>query len=112
MASKLKKDDEIIVIAGKDKGRRGTISRVVVKNSRRYVYVDGINMVKKHVRPNPQANQQGGILEQAAPLDMSNVAIFNPTTKKADRVGFKALQDGTETKKVRVFRSNGEQIDV
>lgn len=112
MASKLKKDDEIIVIAGKDKGRRGTISRVLVKGARRYVFVDGINMIKKHVRPNPQANQQGGIVEQAAPLDISNVAIYNPATKKADRIGFKALQEGGETKKVRVFRSNGEQVDV
>ena len=108
MASKLRKDDEIIVINGKDKGRRGVINRIVVKNNQKKVYVDGLNMIKKHVRPNPQANQQGGIVEQEAPLDISNVAIFNSATKKADRVGFKMLEDG---KKVRIFRSTKEQID-
>ncbi len=108
MASKLKKNDEIVVLAGRDKGRRGTINRIVVKGERKKVFVEGINMIKKHVRPNPQANQQGGIFEQEAPLDISNVAIFNSATKKADRVGFKILDDGT---KVRIFRSNGEQID-
>ena len=109
MASKLKKDDEVVVLAGKDKGRRGTINRVIIKNGRKKVFVDGINMMKNHVRPNPQANEQGGIVEKESPMDISNVAIFNSSTKKADRVGFKILEDGT---KVRVFRSNGEQIDV
>lgn len=108
MAAKLKKDDEVIVIAGKDKGRRGVINRVVIKNEQKKVYVDGLNKIKKHVRPNPQANQQGGIVEQEAAFDISNVAIFNPATKKADRVGFKVLEDG---KKVRIFRSTQEQID-
>lgn len=109
MAAKLKKDDEVIVINGKDKGRRGVINRIIVKNSKKKVYIDGLNKIKKHVRPNPQANQQGGIVEQEAPIDISNVAIFNPATKKADRVGFKVLDDG---KKIRVFRSTQEQIDV
>lgn len=112
MASKLKKDDEVIVLAGKDKGRRGTINRVIVKKGRKKLFVDGINMIKKHVRPNPQANQQGGIVEQEAPIDASNVAIYNPATKKADRVGFKEIKDGDNAKKVRIFRSTGEQIDV
>lgn len=109
MANKLKKDDEVIVIAGKDKGRRGTISRIIMKKNQKKVIVEGINMIKKHVRPNPQANQQGGIVEQEAALDISNIAIYNAGTKKADRVAFKVLEDGT---KVRIFRSNSEQIDV
>jgi large subunit ribosomal protein L24 len=112
MASKLKKDDEVVILAGKDKGRRGTVNRVVVKGGRKKLFVDGINMIKKHVRPNPQANQQGGIVEQEAPIDASNVAIYNPATKKADRVGFKLVEDGENTKKVRIFRSTGEQIDI
>ena len=107
MASKLKKGDEIIVIAGKDKGRRGTITRMLAQEGR--VYVDGINMMKKHVRPNPNANEAGGIKEMEAPIQASNVAIFNSGTKKADRVGFKVLEDG---RKVRIFKSNQEQIDV
>ncbi len=109
MANKLKKDDEVIVLAGKDKGRRGTINRVVIKKGRRRAFVDGINMIKKHVKPNPQANQQGGIVEQEAPIDMSNIAIYNAVSKKADRVSFKLLEDGT---KVRIYRSSGEQIEV
>ena len=110
MASKIKKDDQIIVTTGKDKGRQGAVTKVVVNSKgRKRIFVEGVNMVKKHVRPNPQQNQPGGIVEQEAPLEISNVAIFNPTTKKADRVGFKSLEDGT---KVRIFRSSGEQIDV
>ncbi len=110
MASKIKKDDQIIVTTGKDKGRQGTVTKVVVNSKgRKRIFVEGINMIKKHVRPNPQQNQPGGIVEQEAALEISNVAIFNPSTKKADRVGFKSLEDGT---KVRIFRSSGEQIDV
>jgi large subunit ribosomal protein L24 len=102
--SKIKKDDEIIVIAGSDKGRRGKVVRVTDGR----VTVEGVNIVKKHVKPNPARGVQGGILEKEMPLDVSNVAIFNPTAKKADRVGVKILEDG---KKVRYFKSNGEIID-
>lgn len=104
MASKIKTDDEVVVIAGKDKGRRGKVVKII--NSKGKVLVGGVNMVKKHVRPNPQQNIQGGIVEQEAALDLSNVAIYNPSTEKADRVGFK-LEGG---KKIRVFKSNGEKV--
>lgn len=102
---KIKREDEVIVITGKDKGKRGTIQRVVDDNR---VLVSGVNMVKKHQRPNPQAGVAGGIVEKEAPLQVSNVAIYNPETKKADRVGFRFLEDG---KKVRFFKSTGEVID-
>ncbi|MDY0005304.1 MAG: 50S ribosomal protein L24 [Spongiibacteraceae bacterium] len=102
---KIKREDEVIVITGKDKGKRGTIQRVVDDNR---VLVSGINMVKKHQRPNPQAGVAGGIVEKEAPLQVSNVAIYNPETKKADRVGFRFLEDG---RKVRFFKSTGEVID-
>jgi large subunit ribosomal protein L24 len=103
---KIKKDDMVIVIAGKDKGRSGKVINVLAKDR---VLVEGINMQKKHVKPNPNKNEQGGILEREGGIHVSNVAIFNPTTKKADRVGFKILKDG---KKVRCFKSNEEMIDV
>ncbi len=103
---KLKKGDDIIVIAGRDKGKRGTISQVMPLFDK--VLVDGINMVKKHQKPNPNAGVQGGIVEKEMPLHVSNVAIFNPSTKKADRVGIKILEDG---RKVRFFKSNNEVID-
>ena len=103
---KLKRDDEIIVIAGKDKGKRGKVLRFV--NERRIV-IEGVNLMKKHVKPNPEKDEQGGIVEMEAPLDTSNVAIFNPKTEKADKVGFKFLEDG---KKVRIYKSNQEVIDV
>ena len=103
--SKIQKDDDVIVIAGKDKGRRGTVTRVL-DNQR--VYVSGVNMIKKHTKPNPQMNIQGGIIDKEAPVNVSNVAIFNAATKKADRVGYKILEDG---KKVRIYKSTGEQID-
>lgn len=102
---KIRKGDEIIVIAGKDKGKTGKISRIV--NDGAKVVIDGINLVKKHVRPNPNANEVGGIKEKAMPIDISNVAIYNVETKKADRVGFK-LEDG---KKVRVLKSTGKLVD-
>ena len=102
---KLKRDDEVIVITGKDKGKRGTISRLV-GNDR--VIVHGVNMVKRHTKPNPNANQAGGIIEKEAALSISNVAIFNPETNKADRVGIQVLEDGV---KKRVFKSNGQDID-
>lgn len=102
--AKIRQDDEVIVIAGKDKGRRGKVLKVLPDAGK--VLVGGVNMVKKHVRPNPQRNVQGGIVEQEAALDISNVAIYNNSTDKADRVGYK-VEDG---KKVRVFKSNGEKV--
>ncbi len=103
---KLKKGDEVIVLTGKDKGKRGTIDRVIVEKDR--VVVGGINMVKKHQKPNPAVGAPGGIVEKEMPLHISNVAIFNAATGKADRVGIKTLDDG---RKVRVFKSSNEAID-
>lgn len=102
---KIKREDEVIILAGKDKGKRGKVQRIV-DDSR--VLVSGINMIKKHQKPNPQANVAGGIIEKEAPIQISNVAIFNSATKKADRVGFK-VEDGN---KFRIFKSNGEKIDI
>ena len=102
---KIKQNDEVIVIAGRDLGKRGRVTR---RSDEKRVYVSGINMVKRHTKPNPQLNQQGGIIEKEAPIHISNIAIFNPATNKGDRVGIKVLDDGS---KVRVFRSNDEQID-
>ncbi len=102
---KIRREDEVIVIAGKDKGKRGRVNRVL-PNGR--LIVAGVQMVKKHQKPNPQANVPGGIIEKEASIDASNVAIFNPTTQKADRVGFKILDDN---KKIRIFKSNGEAVD-
>ena len=102
--NKIRKGDEIIVIAGRDKGKRGDVSRVV---DAEHVIVNGINQVKRHTRPNPLKNQPGGIITKEMPIHVSNVAIWNPVTRKADRVGFRKLEDG---RKVRFFRSNGEQI--
>lgn len=101
---KIKANDEIIVITGKDKGKRGTVTRLVGENK---VVVSGINMVKRHTKPNPNAGITGGIVEKEAPLDISNVAIFNPETNKADRVGFQ-VEDG---KKQRVYKSTNKVID-
>ena len=101
---KIKRDDEVIVLAGKDKGKRGKVRKVMDDDR---MVVSGINMVKKHTKPNPQAGVAGGIVEQEAPIQGSNVAIFNPGTSKADRVGFKIEGD----KKIRIFKSNGEAID-
>jgi large subunit ribosomal protein L24 len=101
---KIKGNDEVIVIAGRDKGKRGKVSRILDND---LLIVSGINMVKKHVKPNPQAQQPGGIVEKEASIAVSNVAIFNPATGKGDRVGFKTLEDGT---KVRFFKSNGEVV--
>jgi len=101
---KIKRDDEVIVIAGKDKGKRGTIKRVL---EGRFV-VSGVNMIKRHTKPNPMAGNQGGIVEREAPIHASNVAIFNSETGKADRVGFQVQEDGT---KVRIYKSTQTQID-
>ena len=103
---KIKKGDDVIVITGTDKGKRGTVLRVVDPE---YILVEGANRVKKHQRPNPMKNTTGGIVDKEMPLHVSNVAIFNPTSKKADRVGTKVLDDG---RRVRIFKSNGEVIDV
>ena len=102
---KIRRDDEVIVIAGRDKNKRGRVTKVLSDGR---LIVSGVNMVKKHVKPNPQTNNPGGIVPREAPIDCSNVAIFNPQTEKADRIGFKYLDDG---KKVRVFKSNQEVID-
>jgi large subunit ribosomal protein L24 len=101
---KIKRDDEVVVLAGKDKGRRGKVRKVV--DTERLI-VAGINMIKKHTRPDPQAGVQGGIVEREAAIRISNVAIFNPQTKKADRVGFR-VEDG---KKVRIYKSSGDVVD-
>ncbi len=104
--NKIRKGDDVIVIAGRDKGRRGTVLRRVDKE--RFV-VEGVNRVKKHTRPNPGKGVTGGILEKDMPIHVSNIALYNPQTKKADRVGIRVMDDG---RKVRVFKSNGEMVDV
>lgn len=103
--AKIKRDDEVIVLTGKDKGKRGTVRKVLDDNR---VVVSGVNMIKKHTKPNPQAGVAGGIVEKEAPIQVSNIAIFNPSSKKADRVGYR-VEDGG--KKVRVYKSSGEVID-
>jgi large subunit ribosomal protein L24 len=105
MAQRIRKGDDVIVIAGKDKGKRGTVLSI----SDERVLVENINLAKKHVKPNPNIGEQGGIVDKEMPLAISNVALYNPATDKADRVGFKTLDDG---RKVRVFKSNGEVVDV
>ena len=102
---KIKKDDDVIVITGKDKGNRGSVLRVLGD----YLVVSGINKAKKHQKPNPVKGLDGGIVEMEMPIHISNVAIFNAKTKKADRVGIKTLED---SRKVRVYKSSGEVIDV
>ncbi len=104
--NKIRKGDEVIVRTGKDKGRRGTVLQVFDDGR---VLVEGINIAKKHVKPNPNAGEQGGIKDQAMPLDISNVLVFNPKTKKGERVGFRVEDDGS---KVRVFRGSGEVVDI
>jgi large subunit ribosomal protein L24 len=103
---RIRKGDEVVVISGRDKGKRGTVLRRV---DAEHLVVEGINRVKKHQRPNPMQGQTGGIVDKDMPIHISNVALFNGATQKADRVGFKVMPDG---RKVRVFRSNGEQVDV
>ena len=101
--SKIRKGDNVVVIAGRDKGKRGDVTRVLDEQ----VVVAGINQVKKHQRPNPMKGQQGGIVTKEMPIHVSNVAIWNPITKKADRIGMRTLEDG---RKVRFYKSNGELI--
>ncbi len=102
---KIRKGDEVIAIAGRDKGKRGTVLRVLEDK----LVVEGVNVVKRHVRPNPNRGETGGIIEKEAPIEISNVALFNPITKRGDRVGVRVLEDG---RKVRFFKSNGEVVDV
>ncbi len=106
MSKKIRKGDDVIVLTGKDKGKRGT---VLLKLDDDRVLVENINMAKKHVKPNPMKGEQGGIVEKEMALHMSNVALYNPAKDMADRVGFKVLEDG---RKVRVFKSDGEVVDV
>ena len=102
---KIKKGDDVIIIAGKDKGKRGSVLRVIED----CVMVENCNMAKKHVKPNPNTGETGGIVEKEMPLHISNVALFNPATNKADRVGIKTLEDG---RKVRFYKSNNEVVDL
>ena len=103
---KIRKGDEIAVLAGRDKGKRGAVLRVL-DNDR--VIVEGVHIVKRHTKPNPQANIPGGIIEKEAPIHITNVALFNPVTQKPDRVGIKTLEDD---RKVRFFKSNNEVVDI
>ena len=106
MAQKIRKGDQVVVLSGRDKGRKGAVLEVLPTG---HVLVEAVNVVKRHTKANPQKqNQPGGIVEKVMPLALSKVAIWNPTEKKADRIGFKTLTDG---KKVRFFKSNGEMID-
>jgi large subunit ribosomal protein L24 len=102
---RIKKGDEVVVLAGRDKGKRGTVLNRV---DAQHVVVEGVNRVKKHQRPNPMKGVTGGIVDKDMPIHISNVALFNPATQKADRSGAKTLEDG---RKVRVFKANGEQVD-
>lgn len=106
MMNRLKKGDDVIIIAGKDKGRRGVVKSFDSEGTS--VLVEGINIVKKHVKPNPNKGIEGGVVEKELPLDASNVAVFNPSTNKADKLGYKVVDD----KKVRYFKSNGELVDL
>jgi large subunit ribosomal protein L24 len=101
---KIKKGDNVVVITGRDKGKRGDVTRIVDDD---HVIVAGINQLKKHQRPNPMKGEQGGIVNKDMPIHISNVALWNPVTRKADRVGFRSMEDG---RKVRFFKSNGELI--
>lgn len=103
--SKIHKGDKVVINTGKDKGKQGTVLRVLDAG---YVVVEGLNLVKKHTKPNPMKGVTGGIISKEMPINISNVALFNAATKKADRVGYKVLKDG---KKVRVFKSNDEAVD-
>ncbi|MBI3560380.1 MAG: 50S ribosomal protein L24 [Gammaproteobacteria bacterium] len=106
MANKIRKGDEVVVLTGKDKGKRGLITKIITQTDR--VVVENVNIVKKHQRPNPNLGVSGGIVDREMSIHVSNVALYNPVTGKGDRVGFKTLQDG---RKVRYFKSNGEVLD-
>jgi large subunit ribosomal protein L24 len=102
---RIRKGDEVVILAGRDKGKRGTVLRRI---DAQHVVVEGVNRVKKHERPNPMKGQTGGIVDKDLPIHVSNIALFNPATQKADRTRVKSLQDG---RKVRVFKANGEQVE-
>ena len=104
--NKIKKGDEVIVLTGKDKGRQGQVIKVI---NNRKVLIENVNLVKKHQKGNPNTGQESGIIEKEMPIDVSNVMLFNPITKKGDKVGFKILEDG---RKVRFFKSNNEVVDI
>lgn len=109
--NKIKQDDHVVVITGKDKGRSGRVVRILGER----VIVEGINLVKKHKKPNPHKNDQGGIVEKETPMHLSNIALLNPITKKSDKVGFKFIEPvnpGEKRKKVRYYKSNNELVDV
>ncbi len=103
---KIKKGDDVVVVTGRDRSKRGTVLRIVDES---HLLVEGINRVKKHQRPNPAKGETGGIIDKEMPIHVSNVALFNPVTKKADRIGIRQLEDGC---RVRYFKSNGEVVDV
>ena len=105
--NKIKKGDEVVVLAGKDKGKRGVVLRMIEERDR--VIVENVNMVKRHTKGNPMQGTAGGIIEKEMPIHISNIAAWNPVSNKGDRIGFKNLEDG---RKVRVFRSNDEVVDV
>jgi large subunit ribosomal protein L24 len=105
--NKIKKGDEVVVLAGKDKGKRGVVLRMIEERDR--VIVENVNMVKRHTKGNPMQGTAGGIIEKEMPIHISNIAAWNPVSNKGDRIGFKDLEDG---RKVRVFRSNDEVVDV
>lgn len=105
--NKIRKGDEVVVLAGKDKGKRGTVRRVLPQEDK--VVVENINMVKRHTKGNPMQGTPGGIIEKEMPIEASNIGLWNPVTQKADRVGFRFLEDG---RKVRYFKSNNEVVDV
>ncbi len=109
--NKIRKGDQVVVITGRDKGKRGTVLKMVIESER--AVVEGINRVKKHTKPNPMKGLTGGIIEKEMSIHLSNIAIFNPASGKADRVGIKTLDavSGQKARKVRVFRSNSEQVD-
>lgn len=102
---RIRKDDDVMVIAGKDKGRRGKVKRILPQSK---IVVENVNMIKKHQRGNPQSGTQGGIIEREAAIDASNVMLYNPATGKGDRIGYRTLEDG---RKVRFFKSNNEVVD-
>lgn len=104
---KIRKNDDVIVLAGKDKGKQGKVLRIFPKANR--AIVEGINLIKKHLKPNPRTNTAGGVITREASIHLSNLAIYNPMAKKADRIGFKVLEDG---RKVRYFKSNNELVDI